>query len=102
MKFIKFFSIYLSVFLIAAFCFVPSAAVFAAEDPSDPAQVEGETFTLYPTAYELFRNYIYGADTELTPEMQLTLTMLATLAALFVVVIPFIVVWFFIRLVCRW
>lgn len=102
MKFMKYFSVFLSLFLIVAFCFVPSAAVFAAEDPAAPVEAAGESFTLYDTAFELFRNYIYGADRELTPEMQLTLTIMSTLAALFVVLIPFILVWFVIRLVCRW
>lgn len=61
-----------------------------------------QSMSLYYSAYQLFSDYIYGVGAELTPEMNLTLTMLSTLASLFVVAVPFIVVWFVIRFVTRW
>lgn len=53
---------------------------------------------MYFTLFDLLHQYIYGAETILTADMQLTLTICATLGALFVVVVPFIVAWRFIKL----
>ena len=64
----------------------------------DDSQPEG----LYYSAYELLQEAFYGADVELTDAQDMTLTMMATLAALFVIVVPFIVVWFVITMLGRW
>ena len=53
---------------------------------------------MYYVLYDLLSGYIYGADAVLTGDMQLTLTMICTMGALFVVAVPFLVVWRFIRM----
>lgn len=52
---------------------------------------------MYYTLYSLLSQYIYGAGAVLTEEMELTLTLLSTLGSLFVVVLPFLVVYLVIR-----
>lgn len=52
---------------------------------------------LYSTLYSLLQQYIYGADAVLTADMSLTLTVLATAGSLFVVSLPFVLVWRIIR-----
>ena len=54
---------------------------------------------IYYTLYALLSDYIYGADAVLTGDMELTLTMICTAGALFVISIPFVLVWKFIKLV---
>lgn len=56
-----------------------------------------DTSAIYPSLYILLQTHIYGA-TELTPDMTLTLTFLATLGTLFMVALPFIVAWRVIKL----
>lgn len=53
---------------------------------------------IYFQLYDLLSGYIYGVDTVLTGEMEMTLTTICTIGALFVVAMPFVVVWRFIRL----
>ena len=53
---------------------------------------------MFNEIYTLFYTYIYGIDTVLSPDMSLTLTLLSTIACLFVVSIPFLVVWKVIRM----
>lgn len=53
---------------------------------------------IYYTLYALLSQYIYGADAVLTGDMELTLTFICTLGSLFVVALPFLVVWRFIKL----
>lgn len=48
---------------------------------------------MYFTLYNLLHQYIYGLETTLTADMELTLTIISTLGALFVVALPFILVW---------
>lgn len=52
---------------------------------------------IYFQLYELLHMYIYGLETVLTPDMTLTLTMMATAGSVFVVAIPFIIVKRFFR-----
>ena len=47
---------------------------------------------IYFALFELLQQFIYGLDTVLTPEMQLTLTILASTGSVFVVAVPFILV----------
>lgn len=56
---------------------------------------------LYPTLYALLQQYIYGADAVLTSDMTLTLTVLATAGSLFVVSLPFVLVWRIIRVISK-
>lgn len=48
---------------------------------------------MYFSLYNLLHQYIYGLETVLTPDMELTLTIISTLGSLFVVALPFILVW---------
>lgn len=48
---------------------------------------------MYFTLFDLLKQYIYGAEVVLTGDMELTLTIISTLGALFVVGLPFFVVW---------
>lgn len=52
---------------------------------------------IYFQVYEILLKYLYGADAILTPEMQLSLTQLSTFLSLFVVLLPFIVIFLIIR-----
>lgn len=56
--------------------------------------------SLYESAYQLFHEYIYGLDTILTTDQTLTLTLLSTAASLFVVLLPFILVWKVLSMIC--
>lgn len=47
---------------------------------------------IYEAIYNILQSGIYG-DMVMTSDMSLTLTMLSTLASVFVVTLPFIVVW---------
>lgn len=52
----------------------------------------------YYQLYDLLSGYLYGPDAVLTGDMELTLTMISTAGALFVVAMPFMLVWRFIKL----
>ena len=52
----------------------------------------------YYQLYDLLGAYLYGPDAVLTGDQTLTLTMISTIGALFVIAIPFVVVWRCIRL----
>lgn len=56
---------------------------------------------IYPEIFELLQMYIYGLDATLTPDMNFTLTFLATLVSVFVVGLPFIVAYWVIRSVVK-
>lgn len=51
---------------------------------------------VYQSCYDLIQTYIYGG-VELTQHMELTTTILATCAAVFVFSIPFLVVFWIIK-----
>lgn len=53
---------------------------------------------IYPQIYLLLQTYIYGADAVLTGDQTLTLTFMATAACVFLVSLPFVIVWNVIRL----
>lgn len=57
------------------------------------------TTPIYFAVFEILQKYLYGAETVLTAEMQLTLTQLSTLLSLIVVLLPFILVFLFIKVV---
>lgn len=53
---------------------------------------------MYYDLYSMLSDYIYGAEAVLTGDQELTLTIVCTLGALFVVAVPFLVVWRIIKL----
>ena len=53
---------------------------------------------IYPQIYALLQAYIYGADVVLTGDQTLTLTIMATTACVFLVSLPFLLVWQFLKL----
>ena len=53
---------------------------------------------IYPQVYLLLQTYIYGADAVLTGDQTLTLTIMATAASVFLVSLPFLLVWQFLKL----
>lgn len=53
---------------------------------------------IYPQIYLLLQTYIYGADAVLTGDQTLTLTIMATSASVFLVSLPFLLVWQFLKL----
>lgn len=48
---------------------------------------------IYLSLFSVLQQYIYGLGTELTPDMSLTLTLLSTLGSVFIVSVPFLLVW---------
>ena len=92
-----------TLFICLVLCLV---ALFGLTVGASAAEVEPSVImpsdSLYHSAWNLLSDYIYGVGAELTPEMNLTLTFLSTLVSLFVVSVPFIVVWFVLRLITRW
>ena len=56
--------------------------------------------SIYQNLYDLIVNYIYG-NVPLTSDMELVTVTLATIGCVFVVSIPFIVVWQFIKIITR-
>lgn len=57
---------------------------------------------IYTNLYDIIIQYIYGTETTLTADMQLTATILATIGAIFVVAIPFMLVIKIIQLIGQW
>ena len=53
---------------------------------------------MYYELVEILSDFIYGADAVLTADQNLCLTIIATVGALFVVAVPFLVVWRVIKL----
>lgn len=53
---------------------------------------------MYYKLFSILAGYIYGADVVLTGDQELTLTVISTLGVLFLVSLPFLMVWRFIRL----
>lgn len=52
--------------------------------------------SIYQNLYDLIMQYVYGGVTP-TADMQLICTLIATIGCLFVVAMPFIIVWFIIK-----
>lgn len=59
---------------------------------------KGEKMGIYQNLYNIIQTYIYGGI-EITPNIDLVCTLVATIGSVFVVSIPFMVVWFVIRLI---
>lgn len=53
---------------------------------------------MYYELWNMISDFVYGADAVLTSDQTLTLTIICTIGALFVVSIPFVVVWRVIKL----
>lgn len=64
----------------------------------EPTVMEVSRPGVYYQAFDMFAGFIYGEDVELTAEQNMVLTILATTAVLFVVVVPFLIVFFVLRL----
>lgn len=56
--------------------------------------------SIYQNLYDLIVNYIYG-NVPLTSDMELVTVTLSTIGCVFVVSLPFIVVWQFIKIITR-
>ena len=56
--------------------------------------------SIYQNLYDLLVYHIYGG-VDLTADMELVTTLLATMGSIFVVAIPFLVVFFAIKTICR-
>lgn len=54
--------------------------------------------SIYQSLYDLIAQYVYGG-VELTTHMDLVCVLIATLGCLFVVALPFAVVWLVIKLI---
>lgn len=54
---------------------------------------------MYLQLYSILQQYIYGADVVLTEFQDLTLTLLSTMGVIFVVSLPFLLVWRVVRLI---
>lgn len=52
---------------------------------------------MYNELYNLLQQHIYGLDAVLTGDQTLTLTILATTGCIFLVSLPFIIVWKVVR-----
>lgn len=64
------------------------------EDSSDPSE-DG----FYYSIFDVFSDFFYGQNAVLTAEQNMVLTILATTAVLFVVIVPFLIVIYVIRLI---
>ncbi len=75
------------------------ALVFeVADEPVIDVPVVEHDTGFYYQAFDMFAGFIYGEGVELTAEQNMVLTILATTAVLFVVVVPFLIVFWFIRM----
>lgn len=54
---------------------------------------------MYFQLYQMLADFFYGAGTELTGYMDMTLTVLSTIGILFIFAVPFVVVWYCIKLI---
>ncbi len=104
-KVIKSVSVYLTVVMILCCSFVVPA--FAASDVTEPASDDSYVTDnrvgvgVYYQAFDMFSDFIYGDGVVLTSEQNMVLTILATTAVLFVVVVPFLILFFVLRLFSR-
>lgn len=92
----KIFSIILCIVALLSCFAIPS---FAEENESDvvvPAVDTGNG--IYYDCYDLVSNYIYGGVVD-TPEVNLVCTLLASFLSILVVALPFVIVWFVIKLI---
>lgn len=53
---------------------------------------------MYQNLYNVLLEGIYGASTALTSDMELTLTLLSTCGCVFLVSLPFLIVWKIIKM----
>lgn len=56
--------------------------------------------SIYQNLFDLIHTYVYGG-VELTPFMELTNTLVSTMGCLFLVALPFMIVYFVIRFLTR-
>lgn len=53
---------------------------------------------MYYQLYSILSDYLYGFGAVLTSEQQLTMTIICTLCVLFIIAVPFLIVWQIIKL----
>ena len=54
---------------------------------------------MYFQLYQILADFFYGFGVELTGWMDMTLTVLSTIGILFIFAVPFVVIWFGIKLI---
>lgn len=54
---------------------------------------------IYDNIYQVIETYIYGGDSSASPEMQLVCILISTIGCIFVVSLPFLVVWKAIKMI---
>ena len=54
---------------------------------------------MYFQLYQILADFFYGSGVELTGWMDMTLTVLSTIGILFIFAVPFVVIWFGIKLI---
>ena len=92
-KFIKSIPVYLTVVMLL--CSMLVVPAFATSEDSATAPDVGSVGTgMYYQAFDMFADFFYGDGAELTGEQNMVLTILATTAVLFVVVVPFLILFF--------
>lgn len=57
--------------------------------------------SIYQNLYDLIQNYIFGGVTELGSNQELVCMLISSIGSIFLVAIPFVVVFFVIRLILR-
>ena len=53
---------------------------------------------MYQNLYDLIMSHVYGGVVSVTPDMELVATLIATTGCIFLISLPFLLVWRFIRL----
>ncbi len=89
-------SVYLTVVMLLCCSLVVPA--FASSDTVTEPSAGSVGTGMYYQAFDMFADFLYGEGMELTGEQNMVLTILATTAVLFVVVVPFLILFFVLRL----
>lgn len=100
------YSLFVFALLLVLFPVLSFSAFAADVEPNETIAVvveESPTSSedgFYYSIFDVFSDFFYGKDAILTAEQNMVLTILATTAVLFVVIVPFLVVFYVIRLIC--
>lgn len=94
-------SVWLAIVMVV--CCSVFAPAFATTDSGEDSTAVTYSVSdgLYYDAFEMFANFIYGSSSDLTGDQNLVLTALATTAVLFVIGLPFLIVYGFARMFMR-
>ena len=55
---------------------------------------------MYNQLYNLLETYLYSGDASQAPSVEIACDMLASIGTIFIAVLPFLVVWKVIRMIC--